>query len=333
MSSAFSRLRDFLDRQMRMSHVYQPVMLDVLLERGGTAQIRDIAAAILAHDESQIDYYEEIVKRMPGRVLDSHGIVERQGGTYRLTMDIAALSDEERADLLRRCHEAIEEFKASRGAAIWQHRAPGLGIIPGKIRYEILKRAAFRCELCGVSADERALDVDHILPRSAGGTDDPENLQALCCLCNTNKGAGDDADLRGIGDSYAVRDDGCAFCAVPAGNVVAENPLAFLISDRFPVTEGHLLAIPRRHAPDYFDLHQPERNAVQRLLDEGRKLLRARHTDVAGFNVGINCGEAAGQTVFHCHVHLIPRRVGDVANPRGGVRAVIAGKQDYTTAV
>ena len=66
MSSAFSRLRDSLDRQMRMSHLYQPVMLEVLLERGGTAQIRDIAAAILAHDESQIDYYEEVVNRMPG---------------------------------------------------------------------------------------------------------------------------------------------------------------------------------------------------------------------------------------------------------------------------
>jgi len=331
MSIAFSRLCDFLDRQMRISYVYQPVMLEVLLASGGTAQIRDIAAAILAHDESQIDYYEEIVKRMPGRVLDSHGIVERQGGTYRLTVDIADLSDEERADLLRRCHEAVEKFKASRGDAIWQHRATGLGIIPGKIRYEILRRAAFRCELCGVSADERALDVDHIVPRAAGGTDDPENLQSLCWLCNTNKGAGDDADLRGIGDSYALRDDGCPFCAMRADKVVAENSLAFLISDVFPVTEGHLLAIPRRHVADYFNLHLPERNAIQRLLDEGRKLLGTKHPDVSGFNVGINCGESAGQTIFHCHVHLIPRRFGDVANPRGGVRGVIAGKQDYTS--
>ena len=114
------------------------------------------------------------------------------------------------------------------------------------------------------------------------------------------------------------------------GKLLAENSLAFLISDGFPVTEGHLLAIPRRHVADYFDLHQPERNAIQRLLDEGRKLLRASHPDVSGFNVGINCGEAAGQTVSHCHVHLIPRRVGDVENPRGGVRGVIAAKQDYT---
>jgi ATP adenylyltransferase len=92
--------------------------------------------------------------------------------------------------------------------------------------------------------------------------------------------------------------------------VIAENPLAVLIVDAFPVTEGHLLAIPPRHISDYFDLRQPERNAIQRLLEEGRRRLRERHPVVAGFNVGINAGEAAGQTIFHCHVHLIPRRVG-----------------------
>ena len=173
--------------------------------------------------------------------------------------------------------------------------------------------------------------MDHIVPRSAGGTDDPENLQALCWLCNTNKGAGDDADFRKIRESYALREDGCPFCTVTAGKLLAENSLAFLISDGFPVTEGHLLAIPRRHVADYFDLHQPERNALQRLLDEGRNIVRGNHPGVSGFNVGINCGEAAGQTVSHCHVHLIPRRVGDVENPRGGVRGVIAAKQDYTS--
>ena len=150
MTSAFSRLRDFLDRQMRMSHIYQPVMLEVLLAGGGTASIRDIAVAILAHDESQIDYYQEIVKKMPGRVLAAHGIVRREGGSYRLHEDVETLSAQERDDLIVQCREAVEKFKAARGAAIWEHRAPGLGIIPGRQRYETLKRAHFRCELCGV---------------------------------------------------------------------------------------------------------------------------------------------------------------------------------------
>ena len=83
------------------------------------------------------------------------------------------------------------------------------------------------------------------------------------------------------------------------------------------------------HVADYFDLHQPERNAIQRLLEDGRARLRARHPEIAAFNVGINAGEAAGQTIFHCHIHLIPRRVGDVEHPRGGVRGVIPARQDY----
>jgi len=90
-----------------------------------------------------------------------------------------------------------------------------------------------------------------------------------------------------------------------------------------------MLAIPRRHVADYFDVRQPERNAIQRLLEEERARLHERDPAIAGFNVGINAGEAAGQTVFHCHVHLIPRRVGDVENPRGGVRGVVPGKQDF----
>ena len=84
MSDAFNALRQFIQQKMRMSHIYQPVMLEVLLENAGRASTRQIAAAFFAHDESQLDYYEQIVKNMPGRVLRSHGIVEREGRTYKL---------------------------------------------------------------------------------------------------------------------------------------------------------------------------------------------------------------------------------------------------------
>jgi ATP adenylyltransferase len=171
--------------------------------------------------------------------------------------------------------------------------------------------------------------VDHILPRSEGGTDDPDNLQALCWRCNQDKGAGDATDFRLMRESYAMRERGCPFCELDDQKLVAQNTLAILIFDGFPVTEGHMLAIPRRHVENYFDLHQPERNAIQRLLEDGRRRLLAGHPKVAGFNVGINAGEAAGQTIFHCHVHLIPRRVGDVEQPRGGVRGVVPARRDY----
>jgi len=99
-------------------------------------------------------------------------------------------------------------------------------------------------------------------------------------------------------ESYAMREPGCPFCELDDGKLVAENPLAVLIHDGFPVTDGHMLAIPRRHVADYFDLHQPERNAIQGLLKEGRARLLAPNQKVTGFNLGINVGEAARQTSF-----------------------------------
>lgn len=329
--SSFDALRHFITRRMRMSHIYQPLMLKTMLERGGSASIRQIATAFLNEDESQVEYYEQIVKNMPGRVLAKHQIVERTGDRFRLGASLATLTKRQRAKLATLCQEAIAKFKAARGAAIWEHRRPGPGIIPGRQRYETLKAAGFRCELCGVSADERALDVDHIRPRKHGGTDDSANLQALCWKCNGDKGAGDDADLRQVRAGYAARQAGCPFCDLGAIRVVADNALAVLIRDAFPVTPGHLLAIPRRHVGTWFDLHRPEQHAVNELVRQGRALTRDTDRTVAGFNVGINDGEVAGQTVPHCHVHLIPRRAADVSNPRGGVRNVIPGKGDYTT--
>jgi ATP adenylyltransferase len=109
----------------------------------------------------------------------------------------------------------------------------------------------------------------------------------------------------------------------------AENTLCYAIRDGFPVTHLHTLIIPKRHVAEYFDLYQPELNAVHALLGNQRAKILAIDPTVTGFNVGINSGKDAGQTIFHVHVHLIPRRDGDVADPTGGVRGVIPKKQKY----
>ena len=199
----------------------------------------------------------------------------------------------------------------------------------GSTRYNVLKRAKHRCELCGGHEDQVALHVDHIIPRSKGGPDDISNFQALCMTCNTNKRDTDDTDFRGIVDSYNNRQADCIFCELGAGRIIAENELCIAIKDAFPVTEDHTLVIPKRHVADYFDLHQPERNAIEAMLHEQRQSILEKDNMVTGFNVGINAGASAGQTVFHVHVHLIPRRDGDVVDPRGGVRGVIPSKQGY----
>ena len=126
------------------------------------------------------------------------------------------MSEEERVDPIRRCEEAVERFKQKRGLRFGTSPArTGNDLRSRSLRHA--ERAGFRCELCGVSADERALDVDHIVPRKHGGTDDPENLQALCWQCNANKGAGDDADFKGIRETYATRQEGSRSVILPAG--------------------------------------------------------------------------------------------------------------------
>lgn len=120
----------------------------------------------------------------------------------------------------------------------------------------------------------------------------------------------------------------CIFCNVPRDGVIAENDLCFAVYDGFPVSEGHVLIIPKRHVADYFDLTEDEAMAMQRMMRE-LKVRLDEDLSPDGYNVGINVNEAAGQTVFHVHMHLIPRYIGDVENPKGGVRGVIPSKQKY----
>jgi diadenosine tetraphosphate (Ap4A) HIT family hydrolase len=133
-----------------------------------------------------------------------------------------------------------------------------------------------------------------------------------------------------VRESFAHREAGCIFCEPPRERLVTENELAYVLWDGYPVTDLHALVVPKRHQALYFDLAQSEINAVNALIADMRTRIVERDPDVQGFNIGVNAGEAAGQTVLHCHVHLIPRRSGDVPNPRGGVRNTVPGRGDYT---
>jgi ATP adenylyltransferase len=121
----------------------------------------------------------------------------------------------------------------------------------------------------------------------------------------------------------------CHFCDLTEDRVINETETCLVIHDLYPVTPLHTLIITKRHVASYFDLSDQERQELQNLLDEHQQLINEEDETVSGFNIGINCGEDAGQTVMHCHVHLIPRRNGDINDPRGGVRGVIPEKRIY----
>jgi ATP adenylyltransferase len=324
----FEELLKFVEHDMRMSHVYQPVMLRELLTRGGRASREEIAQALLNEDRSQLEYYSEITRDMVGRVLTNRGITKRDASGYELP-GYDSLTPEQVKQLTEICNRKLSEYVEKRGDAIWQHRRQAAGYISGTLRYEVLKKAKFRCELCGIPADERALEVDHITPRNRGGADEISNLQALCYSCNAMKRDRDDTDFRAVRAAYDLRESECPFCVLGDRRIDRQNTLAMVLSDAFPVSEGHSLVIPKRHSPDYFALGTAEVRACQELVAQTRVALIERDRSIVGFNIGVNCGAAAGQTVMHCHIHVIPRRQGDSANPRGGVKAVIPEKGDY----
>ncbi len=121
----------------------------------------------------------------------------------------------------------------------------------------------------------------------------------------------------------------CPFCNIDnSREIIASSDLSLAFFDGFPVSKGHALIIPRRHVASFFDLSDAEKQDMLSLLDQVKSVVEERfHPD--GYNIGINVNEAAGQSVFHVHMHLIPRYKGDVANPKGGVRGVIPSKQSY----
>ena len=121
----------------------------------------------------------------------------------------------------------------------------------------------------------------------------------------------------------------CIFCDMDAFDVQDENDYAYVINDAFPITEMHALIIPKRHVKTYFELNTDELGACHDLLNSMRSGILDEDSSVEGFNIGMNNGTVAGQTIDHCHIHLIPRREGDVINATGGVRNIIPGMGDY----
>lgn len=324
----YKALKDFIKNRMRMSHIYQPVMLMTLLEKNGMCHQKEIAKSLLMFDESQVEYYEKITNNMVGRVLRNHDIVEKKSKLYKLN-GFDNLTNDQINELINLCKQKLDEYINKRGNKIWQHRSKSSGYISGTKRYEVLKRAKFHCELCGISAFERALEVDHIIPRNNGGSDDLSNLQSLCYSCNSMKRDRDDTNFRETIESFEAKHKNCIFCNIEENRIIEEDSLTYVIRDAYPVTNLHTLIIPKRHIKTYFDMGQSEVNSSTRIINHIREQIISEDETVTGFNIGMNSGSSAGQTVFHCHIHLIPRRDGDVENPRGGVRHVIPGKGNY----
>tara|TARA_Y100000591_G_C21449401_1_gene505332 strand:- start:35 stop:430 length:396 start_codon:yes stop_codon:yes gene_type:complete len=122
----------------------------------------------------------------------------------------------------------------------------------------------------------------------------------------------------------------CIFCSKKKCKIIQSTKFFFIIRDTsYPVTKHHTLIITNRHIENYFDLHKDEVLELDEIIKQQKKELLVIDKSISGFNIGTNIGKDAGQSIMHCHIHLIPRRKGDVEDPKGGVRGVIPSKQKY----
>lgn len=196
-------LIEFLQRRMSMTDVYQPVVIKELLLHEGTRTKQELAAALAAYDLAVQEYYERIVMRWPKITLTKHGIIdyERRGSKFRLLPYPDSADD--RLNAVRICEEKIGDWLEKKKS---RERAPEAG---ASIRYEVLKAAHGKCQLCGISSEISPIDIDHIIPRSKADkngkvrlhghlidVNDRENLQALCFACNRAKRDADETDFR-----------------------------------------------------------------------------------------------------------------------------------------
>ena len=205
----YEQLVDFLELKMSMSHVYQPLLIRALVDAGGAATIRQLAQVFLAQDESQLLYYEKRIKEMPIKVLKRHEVITVNG--QLVTLNTKGLTLQEKAHIRMICEQKLQSFVQKRGIGIWDYRLLDEEPIPDSMRFTVLKAAGGRCQLCGISAKERPLDVDHIIPRSRGGKTELTNLQALCSKCNRSKRNQDETDFRSW--PHPSADPDCAFWA------------------------------------------------------------------------------------------------------------------------
>ncbi|KOY51945.1 HIT family protein [Polaribacter dokdonensis] len=118
------------------------------------------------------------------------------------------------------------------------------------------------------------------------------------------------------------------FNQIPKERIIFKNELFFIIKDQFPVSPGHLLIISKGIKKDFFELSLEEKEKLPKMIDKAKQLIKQEYNP-DGYNIGMNCGDSAGQTIFHFHCHIIPRYKGDMDNPRGGVRGVIPSKRKY----
>ena len=182
----FDDLLKFVEEDLRMSHVYQPLLISFLVQSGGAATVRQLAQEFALADEASVLHYEKRIKEMPIPVLAKRGVVSKKLNLVELQVNDLTYAQSSR--IRAACEKRIADFLESRGVDVWSGLLE-MDPVPSTVRFDVLKRDR-KCVLCGAAPEidsEVRLHVDHIVPRSKGGSNEMSNLQVLCSECNLGK--------------------------------------------------------------------------------------------------------------------------------------------------
>lgn len=286
----YDELADFVKHRMKMVHVFQPIMIRTLVEAGGSATDQDIARAFLSEDRAQLEYYTYIAKRWPRITLGRHGVVDyRRGSKGRrgvFTLNWDSPTDEQRRRIVELCNLRLQEYiDKNVGDLPWFDHLGAQSAIPGGIQYDVLARSGGVCVACGTPALKAPIHVDHIVPASRGGTDDPSNLQALCAKCNRAKRDKDATDFLLVQKRLKYSKRGCALCK--ARDVGPQNKLAVSIPSALTDAGRHWIIAPRSHVTRFSDLLPAQRNLCIDLIEPVKEHMRGSGCGSCEFDVRI----------------------------------------------
>ena len=320
----YKELMDFIENKMRMTNVYQPIIIEKMLENGGTASAHSLAAEFLRTDYAQLDYYIYIVNRWPRITLKKHGVITESGRGDRnrmFALTASRLTWKQRRDLAAACRRRLDGYKKEKKLPPYGDGSGFRTPIGISKRYAVLSKCGGRCVACGISSQEMRLEVDHIIPRSKGGSDDLSNLQALCHVCNRQKRDRDDLDFLLEINRDAFGHKGCFLCK--PRKMKMENFLAGAAWIKPPYTKPHAVIIPKRHVPNYFELRPPERAMMNDLLEahlanedpEARSVSDRRNAGkgffgefkMRNFRLDLETSTSEDKS-RHCAIHVVPIR-------------------------
>ena len=294
----FKTLEHFIKKKMKMTHIYQPLMIRTLLSSDNTATVEDIARAFVNSDPSQLEYYKQIAKRWPHITLRKHNVIKYDKGVYTLLAE--NITRKQKQMLIELCELRLQEFIDKDPAIKLAHEMDKKSI-SGSMRYDVLAKTKGICAACGVKASSGyPMHVDHIVPASLGGKSILENLQPLCFRCNTEKRNRDDTDFLKWNNRLKFRHKQCKLCDPP--KPARENIMAYA----FNTSKYTTLITPKRHVGRFIDLLPSERHLCLGLVDSIQSAVRARNGS-ARFDVHFDSDYNASQKHYSIILHQIRR--------------------------